>query len=340
MAEEIPDSTQPLNYMEGTIVRDAMADILTHQVPCVKDVISKWLRRGIDHLYLVGCGGSYATTLPPKWIMDRFSTLPVDRYSGYEFLYRAPARLNDRSAVVLGSHSGTTEEILKAVDLAKERGALTVSLTEQDTPLSRRTDDAFTYRSPATNLSKLLLSYLIAIELLAQRNEITDEGAVRSSLQALPDTMHAIGSDTEKIGRELAKEYRDADQFYVIGSGPVMGLAYQFTVCNLLEMQWIDASAINAAEFQHGPLEIVRAGLPMIFLLGTDESRVVSERALAFAQRYGARTIVFDLKDMPGIHPWFAPLGLHLPLQWLNWYLGVERDHPISTRRYMGKVAY
>jgi fructoselysine-6-P-deglycase FrlB-like protein len=31
---------------------------------------------------------------------------------------------------------------------------------------------------------------------------------------------------------------------------------------------------------------------------------------------------------------------LHLPLQWFNWYLGIARNHPISTRRYMGKVEF
>jgi len=336
MAERI----QPLNYMEGTIVRDAMADIITHQTARISEMVSKWLSRDLQHLYLVGCGGSYATTLPPKWLLDHFSLLPVDRFSGHEFVNRAPARLNEHSAVVVGSHSGTTEEILDAVDLAHKRGAFTVGLTEHDTLLSQRTADVLAYKSPATNLSKLLLSYLIAIELLSQRGELPDEERVREALRQLPDAMHTVRAQTEELGRELAAEFRDTEQFYVIGTGPLIGLAYQFTMCNLLEMQWIDATAINAAEFQHGPLEIVRPGLPMIFLLGTDESRAVAERALAFAQRYEARTIAFDLKDMPGAHPWFAPLFLHLPLQWLNWYLGVERDHPISTRRYMGKVAY
>ena len=340
MAEKKQPSTKPLNYMEGTIVRDAMSYILEHQAPRISKLVEQWLSSGLDHLYLVGCGGSFATTLPPKWLMDRYSMLPVDRFSGLEFVHRAPARLNERSAVVLGSHSGTTEEVLTAAELAKARGAFTVGLTEHGTLLTQRTDDALTYKSPATNLSKLLLTYLIAIELLIQRNEIPDEDEVRAALQRLPDAMHAVRTETEQVAHRLAEEYRDMDQVYVVGTGPLMGLAYQFTVCNLLEMQWIDASSINAAEFQHGPLEIVRSGLPIIFLLGTDESREVTERALAFAQRYGARTIVFDLKDMPDIHPWFAPFGLHLPLQWLNWYLGVERDHPISTRRYMGKVAY
>jgi fructoselysine 6-phosphate deglycase len=332
--------SQALNYMEGTILRDGMADILDREWTHAADVVTGWLERGLDHLYLVGCGGSFATTLPPKWLLDRFSTLPVDRYSGWEFVNRAPARLNERSAVVLGSHSGTTEELLLAYDLAQARGAAAVALSQPDTPLSRNVGEALTYHSPASNLSKLLLGYLLAVEILIQRDHVPEGEILKDNLTKLPDVLDTVRVRTEARSRALAAELRDAEQYYVVGSGPLAGLAYQFAICNLIEMQWVDAASLNAAEFQHGPLEIVQPDLPMIFLLGLDESRGITERALEFSRQYGAHTIVFDLADMPGLHPWLAPFGLHLPLQWFNWYLGQERDHVISQRRYMGKVAF
>ena len=331
---------QALNYMEGTIVRDGMADILDREWDHAADVVRGWLRHGLDHLYLVGCGGSFATTLPPKWLLDRFSTLPVDRYSGWEFVNRAPARLNERAAVVLGSHSGTTEELLLAYDLAEARGAAVVGLSQPGTPLTKKVVDTLTYRSPASNLSKLLLGYLLAEEILVQRDQVPEGDILKEELAGLPDRMETIRVQTEARSRTLAAEFREADQYYVVGSGLSAGLAYQFAICNLIEMQWVDAASLNAAEFQHGPFEIVQPGLPMIFLLGSDESRGITERALEFSLKFGAKTLVFDLADMPGLHPWLAPFGLHLPLQWLNWYLGQERNHVISERRYMGKVAF
>jgi fructoselysine 6-phosphate deglycase len=332
--------SQALNYMEGTILRDGMADILARERTHVADVVGGWLERGLDHLYFVGCGGSFATTLPPKWLLDRFSTLPVDRYSGWEFVNRAPARLNEHSAVVLGSHSGTTEELLLAHDLARDRSASVVALSQPETPLSQTVGETLVYSSPASNLSKLLLGYLLAVEILIQHDRAPEGKALNDDLSKLPDVLEAIRVKTEARSRVLAAELRDAERYYVVGSGPLAGLAYQFAICNLIEMQWIDAASLNAAEFQHGPLEIVQPGLPMIFLLGLDESRGITERALEFSRRYGAHTVVFDLADMPELHPGLAPFGLHLPLQWFNWYLGQERNHVISLRRYMGKVAF
>lgn len=328
------------NYMEGTTVRDGLRDIVDREGPRAAKLVAAWLARGLDHVYWVGCGGSFAVLEPPKWLADKYSTLPMDRYSGWEFVRRAPARLSPRSAVALGSHSGKTEEILMALQLAKSRGAQTVSFSQSGTPLTQGADVALTYDSPATNLSKLLLSYLIVTEVLIQRDHQAVGTELKNALKTLPEAVHAAKETTEAHSRALATQYRDAQNFYVVGTGLLAGLAYQFAICNLLEMQWVHSTSLNAAEFQHGPLEIVQPGLPMIFLLGADETRGETERAMEFSRRHGAKIIAFDMKEIPGIHPLLAPFGVHLPLQWFNWYLGVERNHPVSTRRYMGKVPY
>ncbi len=334
------DVNFPLNYMEGTIVRDGLRDILTREREPVARAVDGWLQQGLDQLYLVGCGGSLATMEPPKWLLDRYASVPVDRYSGWEFVHRAPARLGPRSALVAASHSGTTEEVLRSLDLAKARGAATMSFSVLDSPVSQRADVAITYSSPAVNLSKLLMGYLVTAEIISQVGDQIAGQELYATLETLPDTFQAAKEATEPYGRQLAAQYKDADGYYVVGTGLLAGLAYQFTICSLIEMQWLNAATINAAEFRHGPYEIVRPGVPMIFLLGQDESRPVVEQALDFARRYGADTIVMDLADTPGIHPWLAPFGVHPPLQWFLWYLSVERNHPISTRRYMGKVPY
>lgn len=328
------------NYMEGTTVLDGLTDILTRETPHVAEVVRGWLVADLEQLYLVGCGGSNATMVPLQWMLDRFSSLPAATFSGWEFLNRAPRRLNQKSAVVLASHSGNTGEVLQALDLSAKHGAMTLAFSQSSGQLASRTQAALTYQSPAANLSKLLLGYLVGLEILDQYDHYAGIGDVKAALMQLPAQMHELNAKTRELGQSLAKRYAQVNQMYVVGTGLLSGLAYQFTICNLLEMHWINAGMINASEFQHGPLEIVDKGLPMIFLLGRGEERSIAERALRFAQRHGADTIVMDFEDMPHFHDWFAPFALHLPLQWFNWYLGVERNHPVSTRRYMGKVAF
>lgn len=332
--------SHPANYMEGTVLHDSLREIIRTQQSKVVGAVADWVASGVEHIHLVGCGGSYATFVPVEFILQRGSTMPVSTYTGWEFVTRAPTRVNEKSAVILASHSGTTEEVLAGLEFARSRRAKVMTFSLVDTKLGAGADVALEYDNIAANLSKLLLGYLVGVEVLRQTggNELADE--LGDGIAQLPDRVHVTKEATRERGYELAKKHKDTNMFYLLGTGPLSGLAYQFVVCNLLEMHWKHASAFNAAEFPHGPLEIVEEGLPVIVLIGTDESRFVAERARDFAKRQNADVIEFDLADHEGFHPLLAPFALHLPLQWFNWYLGVVRDRPISTRRYMGKVPY
>ncbi len=54
--------------------------------------------------------------------------------------------------------------------------------------------------------------------------------------------------------------------------------AYVLGVCVLMEMQWMHVSRFIAAEFFHGPFEIVDETVPLILLVGEDPSRPEAER--------------------------------------------------------------
>lgn len=328
------------NYLEGNLIRDALHDVFERENSRIEAMVQSWIAGGLDQVYLVGCGGSLAIMEPVKWLLDRFSPLAVDAYNAFEFVNRVPRRLTSRSAAVLASHSGTTEEVLTALQIAKQHGARTAGLSVPATPLTDGAGTALTYTGPVINLQKLYTVYLIAAHLIIQTGDKAEGQRLLAALKNLPETLHGIKESAQERGRQLAARYKETNLYYVVGTGPLAGVAYQFSICILLEMQWIHAADINAGEFRHGPYEIVEQGTPMIFLVGEDASRPVAERALAFAQRYGADTIVFDTKEMPAIDPDLSPFAIIVGLQWFAWHLSVERDHPLSTRRYMWKVPY
>jgi fructoselysine-6-P-deglycase FrlB-like protein len=327
-------------YLEGTMLRDGLQAILTREGDHAARLVGDWVERGLDHLFLVGCGGSRAIMEPVKWLLDRYAPLPADAYTAWEFVSRAPRRLDGRAAAVLASHSGDTEEVLLGLELVRERGARSVGFSRPGTPLAERAEAALVYETPAVNLAKLLMGYLIAANLIVRTGEKAAGERLLTNLATLPETLHRVKEAAEARGRALAKRHRDTKGYYLLGIGPLAGLAYQFQACTLMEMQWRHACAINAGEFRHGPYEIIEPGVPVICLLGTDASRPVAERALAFAQRHGADTLVFDLAELPAIDPDLAHFAVHIALQWFAVALAEERGHPLSTRRYMGKVPY
>src|SRR6202011_5587403 len=48
---------------------------------------------GVDHVYLVGCGGSLATLQTAKYAIERHLDVPCEAVHGYDLVWREPARL-------------------------------------------------------------------------------------------------------------------------------------------------------------------------------------------------------------------------------------------------------
>lgn len=328
------------NYLTGGAVPATLRDILERESETAARVVRKWVSSGLDHLYLVGCGGSYAIMQPANYILDKHSQLPVGAYTAWEFVNRAPARVTPRSAVVLASNSGTTQEVLLGLELAQARRARTLSFSVADSELTRRAEDRLTYHSPAVNLSKLLMAYLVAAHTLIEAGDAAVGHRLLTDMERLPHLSEQVIASTETRGRQLAEQYAAETGFYVVGTGILAGLAYQFRTCTLLEMQWMHSAMINAGELAHGPLEIIARDTPFIFLAGTDEGREIAMRACNFTQRYSEKVLLFDLKEIADCNPLLAPFLVHIALQWFAWHLSISRNHPLSVRRYMGKVEY
>jgi fructoselysine 6-phosphate deglycase len=83
-----------------------------------------------------------------------------------------------------------------------------------------------------------------------------------------------------------------------------------------------------------------------LILIGEDNGRSEGERLKQFGAKYSGKNFVYDSQDfeMKGIHadvrPIVAPLILDSALTGLVEELAVLRGHPLTTRRYMGKVDY
>ena len=123
-----------------------------------------------------------------------------------------------------------------------------------------------------------------------------------------------------------------------MGAGPLYGLAYKFALTVFMENIRTHGSIIESAEFRHGPAEMLERQRPdMAFLLGTDESRALTERSLEVARTRGANTFVFDAADYPGLHPLLQPFVLKVALQWFIVYSTLMRGIPdLDERALMG----
>ena len=294
---------------------------------------------GVQTAFFVGSGGSWASMYSGKYLCDRLTTLASDVILSYELIWRTPRRLGPNSIVFIASWSGGTEDTLAALRHAKAAGARTVALVRSaDSPIGREADVCIAYESTALYALPMAAVTLFALEWARlEGNGAADE--IAQGMQSLPELIDGSYRRDQARGEALAREYLPSQILYCVGGGPLYGLAYKFALTVFMENIRTHGSIIESAEFRHGPAEMLERQRPdMAFLLGTDESRTLTERSLEVARTRGASTFVFDAADYPGLHPLLAPFVLKVPLQWFVVYSALLRGiDDLDERVLMGR---
>jgi len=323
----------------------------------VQAALAAVTQRKITHIFLVACGGSLSIMHPGKYFLDRHSqNLSSDIYNSDEFVARNPRRLGAESLVILCSQTGTTKETVRAAEQARKKGALTIAMTmDALSPLARAAEYNVAYQASYTTGiaidaadSNYAVLYMILVGLVRLHGGQDLVSPLLSSLNGLQTAIDKAQLHYDSIFDYYAERYSKADVIYTLGSGLNYGAAYSFAICVLMEMLWINAQAIHANEFFHGPFEVVDDQAKFILMLGLDETRSLEERSRDFLHRFGRREnmLLLDARelDLQSMEPIFAPYLVPLiffDILWKFAYkLAAKRDKiMLEGRRYMKKLS-
>ncbi len=307
------------------------------------------LADSIDRIYLIGCGAPNRIMLGLQYWLEHFSpSLEVRRYFPAEFLTLNPPSLDEKTLVLLGSKSGTTPETIEAAKFLKGKPCHTIAVTQtKEVPLALAAQHVLALGDLGEwhNGMFMVMQALIG-GILDKKGEWPLQKKLMRSLANVPRLLADTKLLTDQRTAEEARLYHKDKIIYQVASGPVFGEAYVFGVCTLMEMQWMHSYPIEAAEFFHGPFEIVDQDTPLVLMVGEDPSRPLMERVVRFCKKYTERLIIYDSVDlpMPGVDNEvrciIAPLVLGACLERLSEHLAVWHNHPLTTRRYMWKTEY
>jgi len=314
----------------------------------IEKTVEKIFEKDIKNIFLVGCGGSLAVMNPLKYILETNSSLPVYVYNSSEFLAIKPINFTKNSLVITSSYSGTTKETVDSAKFAKEKGAITIGFTgEADSPLGKTVDYCFDNKADeGVTDSKMVMLYQIIFNILKLNDNYVEYNEMMEAMDKLPELLVDVKYKVEKRAEEFAEKYQNAEFFMVLGAGPLWGMAYTYATCILEEMQWIHAQPVHSGEYFHGSFEIVREDTKIILFKGEDRTRSLAERAEKFSKKYSNHVIIVDSKefDLPGIpdkfRGYFSPLFISSIMDVYSKKIAAKRNHPLETRKYMGKIDY
>ncbi len=306
----------------------------------------------VQSVYFVGCGASRSDLYPAFYFLNREAKrIRTSIHTAREFNLATPTAVNETAVVITCSLSGNTPETAEATKTAKEHGARVIAVTHGAGSDITKGADAVVIFDWSENYSskqdKMMKVILLAAEILNQSEGYENYGKLYSSSEkiypAIDEAVRHVGPEAEKF----AREYKDAPIVYVTSSGAMQELAWSFSSCLMMEMQWIPASTFNDGDFFHGPFEMVEKNVPYLLFMNDGSTRPMDARAMTFMQRFDALTTVVDAKDygLAGIVEkevldYFNPVLLGAVIRVYAEHIAALRSHPLTKRRYMWKLDY
>lgn len=321
----------------------------------VKEIVSKVKAEvdaagGLKHVYFVACGGSKAAIYPGLYLLQsEAKTFGATTYTSNEFVHAMPKELDNRCIAVICSLKATPETV-EAVKAANAKGAVTIAMTGSiETGMAKEGKYVVTYSNGDDQVysdSNQANALRIGFEILKQFEDYDKYELAMEAYKEI-DEIIAVGKKScIPAAKKWAEEYRDEPVFYVLASGPNMGVAYSMCCCHFMEMQWKHGVCLHTGEYFHGPFETTDRKLPIVLLMSEGRTRSLDERCLTFLKQYAGNFIIIDFKELNNgkisaeIAEFFNPVVM-IPIERYYVSLMAEiRDHSMDYRRYMWKVAY
>ncbi len=306
---------------------------------------------GIKQVYYVACGGSYGAFYPAKTFLEKEACeIKVGLYNSNEFVYNRPKAFGKNSVLVVASHKGNTPETVKAAEAGKAAGVPVIALTwVPDSPITKHADYVVGYTfgdDKDIAGEKTIVALITAVEILNQTEGYENYDKFLDGVAKIDRIVKRACKHVDKRALAFAKNHKEDSVIYTIASGAGYGAAYMESICIFMEMQWINSSSIHSGEYFHGPFEITDAETPFVIQVSEGSTRPLDERALKFLNQYGGRVEVLDAKELGlstidgSVIDYFNHTLFNNVYPVYNKALASEREHPLTTRRYMWKVEY
>jgi fructoselysine 6-phosphate deglycase len=326
--------------------------ILENHLRTIEDLAKEISANKLANLHFVGCACNFSAGHDAKYILDKYSKIACNFYTGYQFLSRSPYILDKNSYVFFMSLSGETPDVIKAKNFALPLGVKSVVISRtMETPLASDQPVAncvFDYKYLAGVYTGPLTILFLLCAYLAKYREGNDAFCQKiiNDMHKVPDYMLQQSKKCAVEAEKWAERFDDINLYYVMGSGILYGLAFKIAKSVINENIWMDGVDIDTAEFYHGPIEVVEPILPekanraFIHLLCKEKNaRIPSMQALNFLTSKNVTQIAFDAMDYPQFNELFDPYVLFAPTEWLCMHLAARRNHNVEDRRYMGKLS-
>jgi glucosamine--fructose-6-phosphate aminotransferase (isomerizing) len=248
--------------------------------------------------------------------------------------YARPPRL-DGQCVIGISQSGESPDVIAVIEEARRQGCLTVAITNVvESKLGRAAELVLGLEAGeevSVPASKTYTASLVALAMISLA--IDPDLSFQVALRRVPEAIsHAL--DREHDIDALVPPLMGA-RAIVLGRGFNFSTAEEVAL-KLSETSYVLARAWSVADFEHGPIALVEAGLPVVIIDGGGPVASDLESVKSRLEAKGCQ--VLHLFDTSGLPEELTPIPLAVLGQLLAHHVAVARGIDPDRPRTIQKV--
>jgi glucosamine--fructose-6-phosphate aminotransferase (isomerizing) len=313
--------------------------------------------RAIDRIVIAASGTSWHAALVGEYLIEELAHLPVEVEFAHEFCYRN-APLEKNTVLLVLSQSGETADTLAALREARRRGHRALAIVNVVGSTIARESDGGIYMHAGPEIgvasTKAFVSTLTVLSLLAVhlgRMRMLSAGRaleILKALEAAPKQIEALLQQNELI-EQVAKKYAQAEDFFFLARGYTFPIALEGAL-KLKEISYIHAEGYSAAEMKHGPIALIDAQTPTVFLVPQDSmyDKTMANLAMIRARKgpiialategdEQIKKVAEDVIYLPRTQEPIYPILASVPLQLFAYHMAVARGCDVDKPRNLAK---
>lgn len=343
----------------------AVKDTLTPRLPMDKDEVyldgielTKEVLDDIHQIYIIACGTAYYAGLNGKYLIEKYSRIPVVCDVASEFRYNDPI-INEHTLMIVVSQSGETADTLAALRMGKKAGARVIAVVNAvGSTISREADDVlYVWAGPEIAVASTkayttmvcamhLISMKIAMEL--GKMSVDSFREKREFLYRLPEQIQTILDRAPEI-EELAKKHLDMRNVFYIGRGLDFAAAMEGAL-KIKEIAYLHAEPYPSGELKHGPIALIEKGTLLMGLVGQEalfektvsnikevKARGAAVMSIAMEGNENIKQVADDVIYVPRTHWTTAAILENIPQQLFAYYIARELGHDVDKPRNLAK---
>jgi glutamine---fructose-6-phosphate transaminase (isomerizing) len=307
------------------------------------------LRNGkFERIIVTGMGSSMNAAYPAVIQLSN-QPVPVQWVNAAELLHYMFEIIGSRSLLWMNSQSGRSAELVHLLDHLTTRSMprILTFVNDDTSPMASRADMFLNILAgPEATVSTKTYINMLAVNLLAAMQMTGGNiDAVMKEFLAAAEAMETYLVDWQTHIEELDKVLGEFDQLYILGRGTSMSAVWNGCLINK-EAAKSSFEGMQAADFRHGPLELVTEGFVALIFAGSNLTADLNRNLGSEIIMHGGRVLWVDSTPdpefptllLPKTSDFARPLVEILPLQMLTLVMANRKGLSAGQFRTVGKV--